>query len=45
MEYISIPREKIPALAGFKPLPLEAKISKAHALPSEQAGPGQKTVL
>ena len=40
MEYISIPREKILAQAGFEPLPVEAKISKAHALPSELAGPG-----
>ena len=42
MEYISIPREKIQALAGFKPLPVEAKISKAHTLPSERAGSGTK---
>ena len=40
MEYISIPCEKILALAGFAPLPVEVKISKAHALPSELAGPG-----
>ena len=45
MEYISIPSEKIPALAGFEPLPVEAKISKAHALPSELAGPGYKPIL
>ena len=41
MKYISIPREKIPALAGFEQLPVEAKIYKAHALPSELAGPGR----
>ena len=40
MEYISVPRKKIPALAGFEPPPVEAKISKAHVLPSELAGPG-----
>ena len=39
MEYISSPHKKILALAGFKPLPVEAKISKAHTLPSELAGP------
>ena len=37
MEYISDPGEKIPALAGFQPPPIKAKISKAHALPSELA--------
>ena len=40
MEYISIPREKIQALSGFEPLPVEVKISKVHAIPSELAGPG-----
>ena len=40
MEYISIPCEKILALAGFESLPVEAKISEAHALPSELAGLG-----
>ena len=42
MEYISIPHEQILALAGFEPLPVEAKISEAHALPSELAGPDQR---
>ena len=32
--------QKILALTGFEPLPVEAKISKVHALPSELAGPG-----
>ena len=32
--------QKIPTLAGFEPLPVEAKTSKAHAVPSEIAGPG-----
>ena len=40
MEYISLPRKKILVLAGFEQLPVEAKISKVHALPSELAGPG-----
>ena len=45
MEYISIPHEKILALVGFEPLPVEAQISEAHALPSELAGTGLLTVL
>ena len=32
--------KKILALEGFQPPPVEAKIAKAHALPSELAGPG-----
>ena len=34
--------EKILALARFKCLPVESKISKAHTLPSELAGPGPR---
>ena len=45
MEYISIPREKIQALAGFAPLPVKAKISKAHTLPFELAGPGKQKYI
>ena len=43
MEYISLPRKKIPALAGFEPLPVEANISIAHTLPSELASPGKNS--
>ena len=36
---------KNPGAAGFEPLPVEAKISEAHALPSELAGPTQRFSL
>ena len=45
MEYISIPWKKILGRAGFEQLPVEAKISEAHALPSEIAGPSLLPLL
>ena len=36
--------EKILMLAGFERLPVKTKISEAHDLPSELAGPGKSSI-